>query len=92
VPKYVASRTLSELEWQNSTVLQGDVAEAVAALELVDDLRVDQYEAPWSPRVIGHAGQCPCNAALEPALVGLSTTSTDSPLMRGTFAAARPSG
>jgi dihydrofolate reductase len=33
-PKYVASRTLSEpLEWQNSTVLQGDVAEAVKALK-----------------------------------------------------------
>ena len=33
-PKYVASRTLSDpLEWQNSTVLQGDVAEAVAALK-----------------------------------------------------------
>jgi len=36
-PKYVASRTLSEpLEWQNSTVLQGDVAEAVAALRRQD--------------------------------------------------------
>jgi dihydrofolate reductase len=33
-PKYVASRTLSDpLEWQNSTVLQGDAAEAVAALK-----------------------------------------------------------
>src|SRR5215208_703153 len=32
--KYVASRTLIEpLEWVNSTVLQGDVAEAVAALK-----------------------------------------------------------
>jgi dihydrofolate reductase len=36
-PKYVASRTLSEpLEWQNSTLLRGDVAEAVAALRRQD--------------------------------------------------------
>ena len=42
-PKYVASTTLSEpLEWQNSVVLQGDVAEAVAALKQEDgaDLHV----------------------------------------------------
>jgi dihydrofolate reductase len=42
-PKYVASRTLSEpLTWQNSTVLGGDVAGAVAALkgEDGDDLHV----------------------------------------------------
>jgi dihydrofolate reductase len=33
-PKYVASRTLTEpLGWQNSTLLQGDVADAVIALK-----------------------------------------------------------
>jgi dihydrofolate reductase len=37
-PKYVASSTLpGPLEWQNSTVLEGDVAEAVAALKQDDD-------------------------------------------------------
>jgi dihydrofolate reductase len=36
-PKYVASRTLTEpLGWQNSTVLKGDVVEAVAALKQED--------------------------------------------------------
>jgi dihydrofolate reductase len=36
-PKYVASTTLSEpLEWQNSTLLQGDVAEAVVGLKQED--------------------------------------------------------
>jgi dihydrofolate reductase len=42
-PKYVASRTLAEpLAWQNSSVLQGDVAEAVATLKQEDgeDLHV----------------------------------------------------
>jgi dihydrofolate reductase len=42
-PKYVASRTLAEpLEWQNSTLLHGDVAEAVDALkrEEGDDVHV----------------------------------------------------
>jgi dihydrofolate reductase len=34
--KYVASRTLDKVEWRNSTLLQGDVAEAVAALKAQD--------------------------------------------------------
>ena len=32
-PKYVASRTLQGVEWQNSTLITGDVAEAVARLK-----------------------------------------------------------
>ena len=37
LPKYVASRTLTEpLAWQNSTLLQGDVADAVRALKQDD--------------------------------------------------------
>jgi dihydrofolate reductase len=37
LPKYVVSTTLSEpLEWENSTLLKGDVAEAVAALKQGD--------------------------------------------------------
>ena len=42
-PKYVASTTIAgELEWRNSTVLRGDVAEAVPALKQEDgaDLHV----------------------------------------------------
>ena len=36
-PKYVVSRTLEDpLEWQNSSVLQGDVADGVAALKKED--------------------------------------------------------
>jgi dihydrofolate reductase len=38
VQKYVASRTLKEpLPWQNSTLLKGDAADAVAALKRQDD-------------------------------------------------------
>ena len=32
-PKFVASRTLDRLEWSNSSLLRGDVAEAVAGLK-----------------------------------------------------------
>ncbi|WP_435158311.1 dihydrofolate reductase family protein [Haladaptatus sp. DFWS20] len=33
IDKYVASRTLDTVEWQNSTLFKGDVAEAVARLK-----------------------------------------------------------
>jgi dihydrofolate reductase len=32
-PKYVASRTLQDVEWENSTLVAGDVAEEVAKLK-----------------------------------------------------------
>ena len=35
-PKYVASRTLTSVSWQNSTLLEGDVADAVAELKKSD--------------------------------------------------------
>ncbi|MCX3292325.1 dihydrofolate reductase family protein [Streptomyces sp. NEAU-H22] len=34
--KYVASRTLTSLEWENSTLLEGDVADAVRELKASD--------------------------------------------------------
>jgi dihydrofolate reductase len=34
--KYVASRTLDKVEWNNSTLLEGDVADAVAQLKAED--------------------------------------------------------
>ncbi len=33
MPKYVASRTLKEVTWNNSTLLEGDLADAVAKLK-----------------------------------------------------------
>ena len=33
LPKYIASRTLDKLEWQNSHLIEGDVVEAVSALK-----------------------------------------------------------
>jgi dihydrofolate reductase len=36
MPKYVASTTLSELEWENSTLLEGDAAQAVSKLKEQD--------------------------------------------------------
>jgi len=33
MPKYVASKTLGTVEWNNSTLIKGDVAEAVAGLK-----------------------------------------------------------
>jgi dihydrofolate reductase len=66
MPKYVASTTLRELEWSNSTLLEGDVADVVARLKLGDggdilvtvqtlmehDL-VDEYRLMVFPVILG---------------------------------------
>ncbi len=36
MPKFVASATLQDLEWNNSTLLDGDVGEVVAELKQDD--------------------------------------------------------
>lgn len=42
IDKFVASRTLDDVEWQNSTLLEGDAADAVAELKKQpgEDIRV----------------------------------------------------
>jgi dihydrofolate reductase len=41
--KYVASRTLDSVEWNNSTLLEGDVAEAVAKLKEEDGPQIQVH-------------------------------------------------
>jgi dihydrofolate reductase len=72
MPKYVASTTLAEpLEWRNSTLLRGNVAEAVAALkaEPGQDLHVI-----GSPRLVqtlfGHDLIDDLQLMIDPLLVG----------------------
>jgi dihydrofolate reductase len=71
-PKYVASRTLTEpLGWQNSTVLQGDVAEAVAALKQEDgeDLHViGSSELVWT--LFAHDLVDEFRVMIDPVVVG----------------------
>ncbi|MFT7836148.1 dihydrofolate reductase family protein [Saccharothrix sp. BKS2] len=43
VPKHVASRTLTEVSWRNSSLLAGDVVEAVAALKRDGDGEVQVH-------------------------------------------------
>ena len=51
MPKFVASTTLTELDWNNSTLLEGDVAEAVSKLKLEDggDILVPEAASSCTP-------------------------------------------
>jgi dihydrofolate reductase len=71
-PKYVASRSLPEpLAWQNSTVLQGDVAAAVAGLKQEDgeDLHVIG-SSELVQTLIGHGLVDEFRVMIDPLLVG----------------------
>jgi dihydrofolate reductase len=71
-PKYVASTTLTEpLEWQNSTLLQGDVADAVTALKQEDgsDLHVIG-STELVKTLIGHDLVDELRLMIDPVLLG----------------------
>ena len=48
-PKYVASRTLTTLEWSGSRLLEGELAEAVTALKRAPGKNI---QVPGSPRLV----------------------------------------
>jgi dihydrofolate reductase len=48
-PKYVASRTLGTVEWTGSTLLQGDLAEALTGLKRRPGKNI---QVPGSPRLV----------------------------------------
>jgi dihydrofolate reductase len=55
MPKYVVSTTLQDPEWNNSTVIGGDIASAVADLKQNVDgnILVDEYRLMVYPTVLG---------------------------------------
>ena len=72
LPKYVVSKTLTEpLQWENPTLLKGDVAEAVAALKREDgkDLRVIG-SAQLVHMLIGHNLVDELRLMIDPILLG----------------------
>jgi dihydrofolate reductase len=55
-PKYVASRTLDHLDWSNSTLLQGDVAEAVRRLKDDDGGEIQVHGSATLAQSLAEAG------------------------------------
>ena len=72
VPKYVASTTLAEpLEWRNSTLLRGDVAEAVGALKAEPGQDLHVIGSPGLVQtLIGHDLIDELQLMIDPLLVG----------------------
>ena len=103
--KYVASRTLTApLDWENSTLLDGDVAEAVAAVKQQVDLVVlgsgdlletlmraeliDEWVLPIHPVVLGTGRRLFPDGVPPAALELTSTTPTTTGVIIATYAAA----
>ena len=103
--KYVASRTLTApLDWENSTLLEGDVAEAVAAVKQQVDLvvlgsgdlletlmradLVDEWVLPIHPVVLGTGRRLFPDGVPPAALELTSTTPTTTGVIIATYAAA----
>jgi dihydrofolate reductase len=72
LPKYVASTRLAEpLEWQNSTLLRGDVAEAVTALKAEDGGDLHVIGSPGlAQTLIGHDLIDELQLMIDPLVVG----------------------
>jgi dihydrofolate reductase len=72
LPKYVASRTLAEpLEWQNSTLLRGDVAKAVTALKAEAGRDLHVIGSPGLVQtLIGHDLVDELQLMIDPLVVG----------------------
>ena len=102
--KYVASRTLTApLDWENSTLLEGDVAEAVAAVKQQVDLvvlgsgdlletlmradLVDEWVLPIHPVVLGTGRRLFPDGVPPAALELTSTTPTTTGVIIATYAA-----
>jgi len=70
-PKYVVSGTLTEpLEWQNSTVLQGDVATAVAALKQEETDLLVMGSTMLVPTLIEHDLVDELRVMIDPVVLG----------------------
>jgi dihydrofolate reductase len=72
LPKYVASTTLAEpLEWQNSTLLRGDIAQAVTALNAEDGRDLHVIGSPGLVQtLIGHHLIDELQLMIDPLVVG----------------------
>ncbi|MEU3899132.1 dihydrofolate reductase family protein [Streptomyces sp. NPDC045251] len=82
--KYVASRTLASVEWQNSTLLSGDLAQTLMRHSLVDEYRLTIH-----PVIIGTGKRLFADGAVPTALEPVSVSTTKGGTVVGVY---RPNG